>query len=200
MYARYILFFMVAAGIQAMAFSGSLAGKASYYYPTSHNFREIYGSGAMYGIEGQFSLYKELFLDVGGSVFPKSGSSIISCSVPGSARRFSTTLYLVPIDFGLKAYLRPSEYIHCFVGACMTPFYVYIHDKSPYVDQKRTRFGFGGSFKGGMRILPWRNGFFLGIFADYYLMEAQFSSNSQTSGRKADFSGLSAGGDVGYRF
>jgi len=172
---------------------GSIKGKISYYYPINHTFRKIYDERAFYGVEGSIQAFKDLFVYTGVNLLPSSGQSI--------GENSKTDLWLVPLEVGLK-YFFPIQncYYEIYVAAAAAPFYVHIKDDSPFVVRKRTKWDIGGSFKGGLLLFPTRTGFMIDIFLNYFLLKSDFSDTDKTVGRRADFSGLSAGTGIGYWF
>jgi len=172
----------------------SIEARTSYYYPTNQLFRDIYGEGTLSGIELTFKTIKPVYLFASGNIFYARGNSINPLA-PGNR----TTIWLVPLELGLMAKFPVHRLVEVYFGSAIVPFYVHTKNDSPFVIRKRDKWDVGGSFKTGVRIHPVQL-FFLDVFLNYYLMEAKFNNTSLTIGRRASFSGLSAGGGIGFSF
>ncbi len=186
---RSWFFALVLLPFHLISFETRLEAKASYFYPTDSTTRQIMGSGVLIGAESSFQAYRGLYPWLSASVFPNRGHSI--------GERFNTKMRLVPIGVGLK-YLFDAGCLSPYIGAGFLPSYLYCKDEAPAVKRVRKKWGLGGIFKTGLCIdASW---FFVDLFAEYMLLKFDFSDTEKTYGRKADLSGLSAGGGLGVRF
>ena len=180
---------------QLSAIEGSLEGKVSYFYPTNSTTRGIFDDRVFYGIEGAVGDHlgscHSLFGYMGANIYPSSGHT---------NQGTKTKIKLVPIEIGMKYLFSTQQDIGIYIGAAATPFYVHTNDDSPFVVRKRSIWDIGGTFKGGLLFFPKTEHLFIDVFLAYYLLRTKFSDTDQSIGRKADISGLSAGGGLGWEF
>ena len=181
--------------------------RAAYFYPTDSRFRDFYSNGGLYSIETSVqTCCKQLYPWASVGYFHKSGDAILNCP-DIIAEGESTHITVVPIGFGLK-YLFPIDCIsYCnrissypYLGVGMLVSYVHIHNDSPYVTQRQSHWGIGGIMKAGF-ISDITHGLFLDLFVDYSYMKVNFHNHhTNIINYKANLSGLSIGGGIGYRF
>lgn len=168
-------------------------GKVGYFRATSEGFRDIYGGGAIYGLEISVQMHEYLYGYASGSYFEESGKT------PEGTK---STLKMVPVSTGLK-------YVHTFspqknqfyMGLGVAPTYINVENNSPFLIRKMTGWEVGGEIKWGL-LFNLTQGFFLDIFGNYLILQKKFSNDQDilVQMRRADFSGLTLGGAVGYRF
>ncbi|MCK4934895.1 MAG: hypothetical protein KAR79_04845, partial [Simkaniaceae bacterium] len=110
-----------------------------------------------------------------------------------------TTLQMVPLTLGLK-YIFDYTVIRPYLGAGIVGSYAQIHDRSPYVPQKQSDWGVGGIAKSGLlTYLSARC--FVDFFIDYTYLKMDFDhTKKNVIYSKADLSGISIGGGLGYQF
>ncbi len=182
--------------IAALLVSGSLMAdtlieaKGAYYYPTSSDFREIYSSSGMYGIEGSHQFWRRLYWWASASVFVKEGYSI--------GLRDRTRIAFYPFGLGLK-YLFPYRKVDFYLGGGGLLGYMHIHDHSAGIPKKTCRWGGGGIAKAGM-IVNCTEHFFLDAFTDYSFLYVPAGHRSGLTTHTADLSGWSVGLGIGFRF
>lgn len=181
---------------QAEAFDLLPEARVAYFYPTNHRFREIYGhGGALYSAELNFSTCYNFYGWLGAGYFTKSGESI--------GEKNHTRIQFVPLSLGLK-------YLFCFpcypsfrpyLGAGLLVTYLHMHDDSPFVIEKISKWGVGGIAKLGLIYNFW-NCFFIDLFTDYSYTKIDFrkTRHHKVSRHDANISGFSFGGGLGYWF
>lgn len=169
-----------------------IEGKVAYFRPTSDTFREIYDEGPIYGVEVSVQAYKQLYGWASTSLYTKSGKTLEGTS---------TDLLMVPIGTGLKYIHSFDKYSQIYLAGGILPTYINIEDKSPFLIPKSIGWGVGGQFKLGF-LFNLVKGLFLDIFGDYIVLKKKFSNDPDILVRRTrtDFSALSIGGGLGYRF
>ncbi|MFI5334998.1 MAG: hypothetical protein ACHQT8_07575 [Chlamydiales bacterium] len=168
--------------------------KAAYFRPTSDKFRDVYGSGGIYGVEATCQLWKPVYGWMSADYFYKSGHS--TSSGGGS----STKATLVPLAFGLK-YLVPYKCTDFYLGLGPTFTYIHFTDHSPFVIRHSSKWGYGAIGKAGA-LLNFKKHFFLDLFTSYSYLKARFSN---TDGGKVlrprlDLSDWRIGAGLGVRW
>lgn len=78
----------------AIAGDGVIELKGSYFTPSDKDFKDIYGSGLMYGTELTFGVWKNLDIWIGISYFSKSGQLTLT--------EEETSFKMTPISGGVK--------------------------------------------------------------------------------------------------
>lgn len=173
--------------------------KAAYFLPTSSVFRDIYNNGgALFGPEMTFNIgdTRDWYGFVSVDYFQKSGRSLGLCD--------ATKVSLLPLGVGIKYFL-PFwyDYADFYIGLGFQPVLLHTNDCSPYVFNKRTKWGFGGIAKVGVYVdLP--HDFILDFFIDYSFVKVSFNNGNAPTGLvtplKTDISGTIFGVGLGYRF
>ncbi|MGC1879108.1 MAG: hypothetical protein WA347_09180 [Rhabdochlamydiaceae bacterium] len=183
-----------------------LEGRASYFYPTEHRFREVYSGGGMYGVEFDMQAWKELFVWVGVDYFHKTGHTHVKChhAVNGPVQHFKkhgnkTHITLVPCSVGLK-YITNTDPVQFYVGAGFLAEYLHTQVNSKYLVRERSRWGYGGAFNTGL-LFNIGKSFLIDLFTDYYLVTVHLHrTHKKVYSHHADVSGFSFGGGLGYKF
>ena len=170
-----------------------LEANAAYFRPTDNAFREIYSGGGIYGLEASAKVWRGLYPWLSVRYFGQSGR------ITGSQSR--TTIHLVPIGVGLKYLFPVHDRLNVFIGAGVLPTYLHIHDKSPFFIKKVTKWGVGGTVKGGA-IFNVTDLIFIDIFSDYLFVKMHFdkTDDGAIERRPANITGFSIGGGIGIRF
>jgi hypothetical protein len=195
-------FFGAGALILATLFSSLQAvdtlveAKAAYFYPTSHEFREIYSDGGIYGLEVSCQAWRGFYPWFSASIVHKSGHSITTSPLVSSD---STRITLVPLGLGLK-YLYPINFVDLYAGVGILGTYVHIKDNSPFVIRSSSKWGVGGIAKIGA-IFNYKS-FFVDLFSDYSYTKVDFhnTNHGQVVRHRANISDWSIGAGIGYRF
>lgn len=165
--------------------------RVSYFYPTHHRFRKIYGEGGLYSAEFSMQAWRELYPFASVGYFHKSGRSI------GFHNR--TDITIVPISLGLK-YIYPMDCISPYLGLGVLGGYVHTHDHGSTVRSKISRWGIGGIAKGGFLAYVTCD-LFLDFFVDYgYLPVDYHHHQAGVFSHDANISFISTGAGLGYRF
>lgn len=167
--------------------------KAAYFRPTSDKFRDVYGSGGIYGLEASCQFWKPLYAWASADYFHKRGRSI------GSGGGSSTKVTLVPLAFGAK-YLIPYKWVDFYLGIGPTFTYIHFTDNAPGVIRHSSKWGYGGMAKAGA-LLNFKKHFFFDLFTDYSYLKARFSNTSEGKVLRPhmDLSHWSIGLGVGMR-
>ena len=180
-----------------MAFS--IQGDVSYFRPSSHILREIYGKGWVdYKVElnGPVSSCHwfwekiSVFGDV--SYLHKTGHSL--------GGHYKTEITIVPISLGLK-WVQP---IGCatrfYLGAAPRYFFLRIHDHLSVVKEKINKNGLGGMAITGFNFDLWK-GLYLDLFVSYSFKNfSKPSTPHGVRGHSLQVGGLDVGGGLGWTF
>ena len=165
--------------------------RAAYFHPKDHRFRDIYSAAGLYSFETSVQAWKGLYPWASLGFLHTSGSSL------GENNR--TQLYMIPIGIGLKYFFK-FDRIQPYLGAGMVIAYTHIHNNSSFVTRNQSNWGVGGIAKTGFLAYATKSLFF-DFFFDYTFFKKSFNhSNKHVITRKADLSGFSIGGGIGYRF
>jgi len=165
--------------------------RAAYFYPTDDRFRDVYSDAGLYSIETSVQAWKQLYPWASVGFLYTSGSSVGEGS--------KTRLYMIPIGVGLK-YLFDFDRLQPYLGLGVVGAYANIHNDSSFVARRQSDWGVGGIAKTGCLAYVTQN-LFLDIFLDYTYLKINFgNSKKNVLTRRADLSGLSVGGGIGYRF
>ena len=169
----------------------TVEAKAAYFYPTSHKYRKLYSGSGLYGIELGAKLCDQWSGWFSVNALYKKGHS------RGCGLRTEVTQ--VPIDFGIKYTMCGCNCMRPYLGAGLLITYLRLHDHSHHLRSKIHRWGVGGIFKAGLQIdLPCC--FFLDLFTNYSLITVTPKGHHHGCRHKADLSGFSFGGGIGYNF
>lgn len=102
--------------LTTMAASASVGVKLTYFSPSDADFKSIYGSGLMFGLESSFALTRSLDIWLDGGYFAKTGKL--------SLTQEETKLTLIPIGAGLKYSFRMGGKLAPYLGAGAR-YYIY---------------------------------------------------------------------------
>lgn len=109
-----ILFPLVLSGLAAAA-DVTFKVKGSYFHPHDTSFKDIYGSGIMYGVEASTEISRHLEMWIDGSCFSKKGEL--------SLTKEETKLRIIPVGGGLRYSLSLGS-IHLYSGIGVN-YYLY---------------------------------------------------------------------------
>jgi hypothetical protein len=167
--------------------------RGAYFYPTDSRTREIYSGGGSVGLEADFQLWREMFGWAGASYFENSGNTI--------GGNDKTKLILVPITSGLKGIYNYAGMFRPYAGVGIAATYVYVRTDADLLIRSNHEWGVGGVFKVGLMMTPLKD-FIFDIFADYLLQTVSFDNEGHEDLvlKRADVSGFSFGGAIGYQF
>lgn len=168
-----------------------IEAKAAYLYPISDLYRDIYGTGGIYGLEYTTQLYKRLYGWASADYFHVDGHT---------NRGSSTESTLVPLAFGLKAIV-PYKRADFYVGVGPTFTYIHFTDNSPFVIRHSSKWGYGVIAKAGA-LFNFKKHFFLDIFGDYSYLKARFNNTNDGAVVRPhmDLSSWSVGAGLGLRW
>jgi len=154
--------------------------KAHYLSPSEQAFKDIYGSGVMYGGELSVGVWKGLEIWFGGSYFSKKGELTYS--------KEETKLEIIPLGGGVK-YRLLSGSLALYIGLGLN-YYQY-KETNPIGDVSKGGLGYIGKIGSYVKVIK---GLFIDIYANY----------SYCKMKPADFDinigGLEAGVGIGYSF
>ena len=190
-----VLFFSAITRVQANEKHDVLLKvKGAYFYPSSHDFREIYGNGTgQVGGELDIKAVTNFYVWLSGDWSGAKGHSIglESC----------TYVSLTSFALGLM-YMYPVRYIDFYLGIGPQTSWVHTNNSSSFVAHSIDRWSWGGIVKSGM-LINWFHGF-IDIFANYSQMSNIHTGTHQgarvVQGGSGNTSGLSVGLGLGYRF
>ena len=165
--------------------------RVAYFYPTDPEFRDIYSGAGLYSVETNVQAWKGLYPWISAGFLYTTGRS--------SAGN-KTTLYAVPIGLGLKYFFK-FDRIWPYLGAGAVVSYMHIDNDSSFVTRNQSEWGVGVIAKSGFLAYVTENLFF-DFFLDYTYLRRSFSTSKSKPvlTRTANFSGLSIGGGIGYKF
>ena len=165
--------------------------KAAYLYPISERYREVYGTGGIYGLEYTTQFYKRLYGWASADYFHIDGKS---------SRGHSTESTLVPLAFGLKAVI-PYKRTDFYIGLGPTFTYIHFTDNSPFVIRHSSKWGYGVIAKAGA-LFNFKKHFFLDLFADYSYLRDRFhnTNHDRVIRPHMDLSNWSIGAGLGIRW
>lgn len=196
---KKLLLLVVSTGsLSLMARDIFLEFKGAYFRPTNCVFKHIYhNGGALFGPELTVQMCEDRnwygFFSV--DYFRKHGNSLGLCT--------PTTVQLIPIVFGAKYFFDCFECVDLYAGLGFEAMNVRTKDCSTTVQQKISKWGYGGIAKlGAYYYLPCN--FLIDLFIDYNFVNAgKDSCNNLICGTqryKAHINGPIFGAGLGYRF
>lgn len=154
--------------------------KGVYINPTDQVFKDIYGSGFMYGGELGFGIGKGVEIWIDGMYFRKSGQTTFT--------KEETKLSLFPLSGGVKAIFDFGVF-ELYVGGGVS--YFQYKESSPIGELKENKLG-------------WliRAGTYINITRFLFLdLQAAFNyAKVRTGDLEANLGGLSFGAGLGFRF
>ncbi|OHE79062.1 MAG: hypothetical protein A3F67_03765 [Verrucomicrobia bacterium RIFCSPHIGHO2_12_FULL_41_10] len=164
----------------------------SYFYPSSHLFREIYGNGGInYELFIAARVWKGLNVWVAADYFDETGRSL--------GAKQSTHIQIIPSTLGLQ-YIYPIYFFRLHGGVGMKYFYAHTTNHSSYVDHEINQNGPGFIAEiGGMFCYEH---FLVDLFTNY--SNKNFPSGSTNKSgvetNSLQVGGWNFGGGVGYEF
>ena len=170
--------------------------KAAYFLPTGDRFKNVYGGSGIYGLEFTFQAKDFLYVWTSADFYLKSGHAYGSaCTSPSS-----TDIWFLPFAAGIKLFC-PINIVDLWLGGGILGTYVNVKDHNPNVISSISKWGVGGIVKAGA-IINCTKYFFLDLFTDYSFMQIPFHDTRKGTviPHKADLSGWSFGGSIGFRF
>lgn len=125
-----IIFFLFLLSGSAAAADVTFKLKGSYFHPYDTAFKDIYGSGVMYGVETSTKISRHLEMWIDGGYFSKKGEL--------SLTREETKLRIIPVGGGLRYSLSLGS-IHVYAGIGIN-YYLY-NETNPIGDVNWGRLG-----------------------------------------------------------
>ena len=181
-----------------------LEARASYFYPTAKEFRNIYhNAGVDYQLTGSFPVYygNDVWLqglDVWAAVdyFHKTGHT--------TGLHDKTSIRIVPITLGLKYFfpaLGTKIPVNFYIASGMKYFFVHTHNDSSFLKKNVNKSGMGGVFEAGFTTTFVKH-LVLDVFAAYSLKTLSAPSISKPVVETTSFniSNLNVGLGLGYKF
>jgi hypothetical protein len=154
--------------------------KGLYFNPTEQAFKDIYGSGPMFGGEITAQVWRNAYLWVGGSFYTKKGKLTYT--------EEETKIQLIPLGVGVK-FLFGSGNIDFYAGGGVNYFLF----KETNVLGNISDGGLGFCGKAGLYLRP-GGGLVFDLFADYSYCKIE------PADFKINIGGLSFGIGLGYQF
>ena len=169
--------------------------KGAGFFPTNRIYKNIYGNGGTYGLEGTLNLFCQ-------NIYGFASINFLQERGLSLCLRNDTKVNLIELGIGLK-YLIPFCYGDFYVGLGLQPVRVQTKDYSPFVRYKNTKWGCGGVAKlGAFFNVPCN--FVVDVFIDYSFVKAKFKCAQAPAGfvepRKASLDAAIVGVGLGYRF
>jgi hypothetical protein len=174
----FIILFPLVLSTLATAADVTFKVKGSYFYPYDTAFKDIYGSGLMYGVEASTEISRHLEMWIDGSCFFKKGEL--------SLTKEETKLRIIPVGGGLRYSLSLSR-IHVYSGIGIN-YYLY-NEKNPIGDVNCGNLG--GSFNVGSFVRV-SGGWIIDFFVNYSYCEMK------PADYKINIGGIEAGIKLGY--
>ena len=158
-----------------------IEAKAKYFNPSEQAFKDIYGSGMMYGGEIGIGIWQNFELCVRGNYFSKTGELTFT--------KEQTQLRITPLGIGIK-YVHPVGSKIDIYGGIGINYYSY-KEENPIGDVSTNKIGYIGTIGTYITVI---NGLFIDVYLDYSyckIKPEEFSAN---------IGGFGAGAGIGYRF
>ncbi len=128
--------------------------KAKYFNPGEQAFKDIYGSGIMFGAEISIGIWKNLELWVTGGTFSKTGELTFT--------KEQTKLRITPAGIGIK-YVHPAGSKMDIYGGIGINYYSY-NEENPIGEVKTNKIGYIGTIGTYVKVTE---GIFFDLFFDY---------------------------------
>lgn len=146
--------------------------RGGYYYPMSGNFKKIYHSGEIYGVELATSLCDEVQLWASANHLEKRGKSCGSFD-----EDFHTRVTLLPFAAGVKFLVPIESWLDFYFGAGAQYARFHTHDNSSIFGVHNSKkWGWGGIVKLGV-IVDVTDCIYLNLFSDYSFIKFNFHSD-----------------------
>jgi len=180
---KAILFIILSVTISGVMYAKNIRieAKARYFIPSEQAFKDIYGSGIMYGGEIGVSIWNNFELWVIGSYFSKKGELTFTGE--------ETKLRILPTGAGIR-YVHPTGKTIDIYGGMGICYFSY-KEENPIGDVSTSKIGYLGTAGTYVKV---SDGLFFDLFIDYSYCKIQ----------PADFSinigGFGAGVGIGYNF
>jgi hypothetical protein len=179
---RAILFFVLASAAVGSAAADSVAVElqGAYFRPADSAFREIYGSGPIFGVQFDLDVWGGLGFWASGARFRREGTLTLTDE--------TTTITLTPLALGVR-YALGFAGLKAYAGLGIG--FVRYREESPLGNVDQGDFGFVG-----------QAGFLLGLLGPLFVdLQARYTKCvAEPAGVKADLGGLQAGLGLGLRF
>ncbi len=160
--------------------------RVGYFYPTSHEVREIYRNGGVeFEAEAAVRLVCDLNLWANFNYFQRHGHS--------RGAHDDTSIRIYPLSAGLKYNFPLFCNFYFYLGAGASYTWAKIHDHAPNLQSHFSKQGWGGVGKAGF-LYCFCSCIFLDVFADYYYTKISHGSC------KVNIGGLRTGAGLGVRF
>ena len=168
--------------------------KPSYFFFSNSPLKHIYKKGA-FEIQASLAAPISTYLHLYGSMGYRHAHGHALNTGQG------TTLFVIPIDFGLQSIMPMYKRFRYFFGIGPRFFYFRQHNTSPYVSAHIQGGGVGFFIHSGVNIIT-TNRFLVGIFGEYsYEKDSIISKTSQVySDGRVQLGGAAFGITIGYLF
>ena len=176
----FIAFFMIMS-VAIGATSIRIEAKAKYFNPSEQAFKDIYGSGMMYGGEIGIGIWQNFEICVTGNYFSKTGELTFT--------KEQTKLRITPLGIGIK-YVHPVGSKINIYGGIGINYYSY-KEENPIGDVSTNKIGYIGTIGTFITVI---DGLYIDLFLDYSDCKIKPEELS------ANIGGLGVGAGIGYRF
>ena len=179
--------------IEPVNISPSLEAKGAYFFFSDSGMRNVYPHGGFeFQISGTYPVWKQLAIYGAISYLTIGGHSL-----EGNQR---TTLWQVPIDFGLRPTLAIHKKVQYYFTLGPRVFFLRQHNSSSYVDRHVDRNGLGFFANTGFNFFPYPH-FLIDLFGQYSYEHVHFrSSRPNAYGESRQVGGFSFGLGLGYAY
>jgi len=154
--------------------------KGSYFSPTEEAFKDIYGSGIVYGGEFGFVVWRNIEIWLGGSYFTKKGELTFT--------KEKTELEIIPLGGGLR--LRFPAGSVSFYGSAGLNIYQY-KESNPIGVVNKSGLGFLGKIGGIAKVTG-------GLFFDFFVSYSY--GKLKPADYEVNIGGIEGGVGLGYEF
>jgi hypothetical protein len=176
----FVVFFMIISVAVSTA-STRIVAKAKYFMPSEQAFKDIYGSGTMYGGEIDIGIWQNFELCISGQSFTKKGELTFT--------EEETTLKILPVGIGIK-YVHPVGGTVEIYGGIGINYYSY-KEENPIGSVSTNKTGYFGTIGTYVKVV---DGLFIDLFLDYSYCKIKPEELSVNIG------GLGIGAGIGYEF
>jgi hypothetical protein len=176
----FIVFFTIISVAVGTA-SVRIEAKAKYFMPSEQAFKDIYGSGVMYGGEIGIGIWQNFELCVTANTFTKNGELTFT--------EEETTLKIMPAGIGIK-YVHPAGATVDIYGGIGISYYSY-KEENPIGNVSTNKIGYFGTIGTYVKVI---DGLFVDLFLDYSYCKIKPEELSVNIG------GLGVGAGIGFEF
>ena len=171
---------------------GFIEAKAGYFLPTNSRLKKNCSGSGIYGLEGNYQLWKYLYSWLGADYFTQSGHT--------QGQHNHISMQIVRINAGLKC-IYNRYHIRPYIGFGPQAAYLNTHVNSSYLIRKQSNWGAGCILNGGVNMII-SHSCILDFFSSYswQTIDMHRTRHKKVIIHDANISGFTFGGAWGYRF